>query len=79
MIAALDMKSTRMTETQTQILMEMFKANAYLKKEEKCQLAKSLNSTKQKIASWFKYMRHKNVREGMLNPSEQYSVWYFSA
>ena len=59
-----------MTETQTQILMERFKAEAYPRKEEKCELAMSLNTTKKKIEIWFKYMRRKKVAEGMLNQSE---------
>ena len=70
LIETLGMKRTKMTETQTQILMERFKAEAYPKKEDKCQLAQSLSTTKKKIERWFKYMRSKKVAEGVLNQSE---------
>ena len=59
-----------MTKAQTQILMERFKAKEHLRKEEKFQLAKSLNFTIQKVDKWFNYMRRKKVAERMLNQSE---------
>ena len=59
-----------MTEAQTQILMERFKAKKYLSKEEKRQLAKSLNITVNKVEIWFSNKRCKKVAQGMLNQSE---------
>ena len=56
--------------------MEVFKVkkDVFLKKEDKCQLSKSLNLTIRQVEGWFNRMRSKNVAEGMLNQSELYSV-----
>ena len=69
-IQTLDMKRIRMTEAQTQILMEKFKAKKHPRKEEKFHLAKSLNITVDKVENWFRRKRRKKVPQGMLNQSE---------
>ena len=66
-----------MAETQTNILMERFQANAFPTKEQMLQLAGSLNSTIKRINTWFKKMRRKNIAEGLLKRSEQYSVRFY--
>ena len=60
----------RLTEYQSQILMERFQANPYLRKEEKCQLAESLNITKEKIKVWFDYRRSKAKTKSLLSKGE---------
>ena len=60
------MKKIKMTPTQTQILMEMFEANAYPEKEQQDNLAMLLNITKTRIECWFKNMRKKKAAEGIL-------------
>ena len=57
--------------------MEWFQANAFPTKEQMLQLAGSLNITKKRITTWFKKMRHKNIAEGLLKRSEQYSVRFY--
>ena len=59
-----------LTETQKTTLMERFQANEYLTKEEKHELAMSLNITEGKIANWYTRRRRKNVAEGVLSQSE---------
>ena len=70
----LGMPSTKLTPSQTQILMETFQANAYPKKEQMDHLAMSLNITKSKVKNWFGNMRHKKVAEGLLKRGEYYLV-----
>ena len=64
------MKWKKMTETQTQTLMETFQAKEYPTNEEKYQLAKSLNLTIKKVKNWFNYIRGRKVAKERLNQSE---------
>ena len=50
--------------------MERFQANPYVRKEEKCELAKSLNITKEKIKVWFEYRRSKAKTKSLLSKGE---------
>ena len=45
--------------------MKLFQAKAYPEKGELYQLAKSLNTSLQRVGHWFTYMRHKKIAEGM--------------
>ena len=66
----LDMTGRKMTPTQTQTLMKIFRGKTYLSKEEVRQLAMSLNVTKKKIENWFCHMRHRRAGEGLLIKGE---------
>ena len=54
-----------MTKCEQEILMKSFRANPYPTKEEKCQLAMSLNTSQKVIQIWFGNcrQREKNKRE----------------
>ena len=56
-----------MTENQTRTLMKMFQDNPYLNKEEKRQLAKSLNVSELQIRDWYINRRKKRRHEASLN------------
>ena len=64
------MKHKRWTESQTELLMKSFQANAYPGKKELDQLTKSCNSSKKMIQNWFSAKRLKETRKGMLPESE---------
>ena len=46
-----------MTSNQTKVLMEKFKTNSCLKKEERHQLARALNLSTERIAEWYRHRR----------------------
>ena len=53
-----------------EILMNLFNAKAYPEKEELCQLAKSLNTSYEKISRWFCRRRLEKKAQQMLLESE---------
>ena len=59
-----------MTLSEVEILLESFKSNPYPRKEDKDQLAESLDISRKKIDLCFNYMRVKKLREGVLKKSE---------
>ena len=59
-----------MTKSETETLMAMFQHSAYPKKQEICQLAKSLSIGESQINRWFVAMRSKKKAEGMHFGSE---------
>ena len=60
----------RLTKNQKQVLMKMFQANAYPRKDELCQAATSLTTSKQKIQRWLVQMRMRKRAQGELLESE---------
>ena len=60
----------RMTANQTLILMEKFRAKAYLRREETYELSLSLNISKKRIQNWFSSRRRGKVAHGLLYESE---------
>ena len=56
----------RWTEKEVKTLMKSFKANPYPGREEKHQLAMSLNTSPKSIKTWFRCMREKKSKEGFL-------------
>ena len=59
------MNAKRVTDCQRKILMERFQANAYLTKEEKRQLAITLNMRERTVHNWFRNMRRVKAKEGV--------------
>ena len=66
----LRVKYKNWSKCQTEQLIKSFDANVYPKKEELCQLAKSLNTSRKRIANWFGHMRHRKRAQGMLIEGE---------
>ena len=60
----------RLTKYQVQVLMTMFQDNAFPGDEEIGRLARSLNTKKQRIKTWFDTMRAKKRKEGVLYNGE---------
>ena len=63
-----------MTPYQTQTLVNRYQANPYLEKEDKVQLAQSLNISTRSIGDWFDQRRFKQKRRGMLCEGDLTSV-----
>ena len=55
-----------MTSSQTKILLEKFKTNPYLKKEEQDHLARTLNTSAIRIADWYRIRRFSQREKGLL-------------
>ena len=72
----LDRKKRRFTENQKKILMQRFQANKYPTREERRELAMSLNMREKQIANWYIHMRHQKATEGMSSQGEYCSVKY---
>ena len=63
-------KSKPWTESQLEILMETFQANAHLKGKELHQLAESLSVSEKRVKEWFSGKRRTLARRAMLPESE---------
>ena len=72
----LEKTRTKLTSNQTEALMKTFQAKPYLEREEKHQLAKSVNMSERSIAYWFANQRAKSKNDGLLCKSEIYFVKY---
>lgn len=59
-----------MTFDQTKILLDKFKSNPYLNKEQKHHLATSLNVSVKRIEQWYGVWRFKQIEKGLLEKSE---------
>ena len=66
----LTLGSKSKTESQVKALMESFKADPYPQKEEKHQLAKSINISHGDVEQWFCNIRHRTSKEGLLEKSQ---------
>ena len=60
----------RKSESQLETLKKSFKADPYPGKSDKDQLAKSLNISKNAVYKWFRVMRSKSFKKGLLKKSE---------
>ena len=62
----------RKTKCQEEILMDSFRTNPYLEREEICQLAKSLGISETLVRQWFYNKRRKthDTQKGMLERGE---------
>ena len=58
------------SKCQIEQLITSFDAKVYPKKEELCQIAKSLNTSQRRIHTWFGHMRRRKIAEGMLIESK---------
>ena len=59
-----------MTESQKQVLMEMFQASAYPGKGEMCLVARSISTSKARIKQWLIRIRTMKRLEGELHEGE---------
>ena len=69
-LTSLQKTGGKFTKYQVQVLMTMFKVNAFPGDEEICQIARSLSTTKERIKHWFEKRRYCKRREGVLHKGE---------
>ena len=64
------MQKKKWNKREKEKLLEIFNSKVYPEREELCQLAKSLNTSRKRVDNWFSNMRSKKIAEGMLLESE---------
>ena len=72
MSSTLGNRRKQLTSNQKKTLMKRFQANPHLESEEKCQLAKSVNISEERVAVWFynKRATNRSKNDGLFCQSE---------